>query len=127
MSELVNDIQQAVITLMALGAALGVGWATVGRRAWRSVFGEDGWFARLDRRFERVEKGQAQTDEKLDKVIRDQERMGGEVRKLSDGQQAHAIAIAKLQGKEEARLEMAQGLAGASRIAEAFTHKEDQA
>lgn len=136
MSEVWMVLSQVVASVLAVGAVLGIGWFTVGKGIWHSIVGKEGWFAKLDKRFDRIEEEQTQAKEERERdrlaqrqrdaaVNRRLDTLGRGVEKLTEGQQEHAVAIARLQGKEEARLEMAQGLSGAGRIAEALTHQQE--
>lgn len=145
MNEAVAFAQQLVITVMALGAAVGVGHLFIGRKLWDKVFGKEGWFARLDSRFEALEKTQAEdrlmadTDRraqternaeinrKMDAFSLEQREQRQQLAVLADNHQALALTVAKLEGKEEARAEAAQLAGAASRIAEAITHPQEEA
>lgn len=145
MQDVIDAIQQIVITAGAVMAALGLGWMTVGKKIHGSIFGEDGWLHRLDQRFQTLEDSQeedrkladvdrrasaernAEVSRKMDQFSIEQREQRKQLVTLSDNHQALALTVAKLEGKEEARAEAAQLAGAASRIAEAITHPQEEA
>lgn len=118
MEQIAGELQQAIITVLALGAALGIGWFALGRSVWASIFGENGWFSRLEKRFERVEQAQAQFADGLMEIRGEQKALRTDLKAVTAGQQQHAVQIARLEGRDEARREAAQLASAAGQSSE---------
>ncbi|MGD9889872.1 MAG: hypothetical protein AB7U18_01085 [Dehalococcoidia bacterium] len=132
MSEVTNAGQQVLILLLALGGALGISWVAGLKRVYGSVFGKEGYFARQDQRFDRIEQHQEEAKtrsveiaKKVDTVITEQKDMRREVKDIRDGQYSDRERIARLEGRRDAQLEAAQLANAVGNVANAITHPRE--
>ena len=94
----------------------------VGRGIWASIFGDEGWFNRLEKRFEGLETNQAGLSSGLSEIRDEQKEQRKELSRLSNVQQDHAIELAEIRGARQERDRMTNA---ANRVAELITHHEE--
>jgi hypothetical protein len=109
-SPLLNGIVGPVLTLVVLGLL---------RYVYKEITGAIyGMKADVLKRVDNV-------DSKVEGVISEQKAIRGELKSLADGHQSLRERTARLEGKEEARLEAAQLAGAAGRVVEAISHPTD--
>ena len=133
MDDITNAAQQVIILVLALGGVLGISWVAGLKKVYSSVFGKEGYFARQDQRFDRIEKHQEEAKtrsveiaQKVDTVITEQKDMRREVKDIREGQHLDRERIARLEGRRDAQLEAAQLANAVGNVANAITHPREE-